>query len=403
LKIVFITLASYLLLGFNRIDAKPIYVNASDFPQLIGYQRNQIVVAKSLHGTNVQLPVLQRPIILPRNRHGSILWFKDENWKVQNVADRDQFILESNFFAPNTMKAPSLNDCLPKNGIRITSSSSDQAFLYACPLWFVQNLDVGGPKVGYDLSKNYLESRHYKYTYKSENHMLFQKILLKSDSDVDVEIATDADLLIRSDIKRFFSMQFDSDDIESKLKHTRPDTFASFATLGFYLNILFFKISLDLDTDARFYEDSAHIPMTLTVPVNATEKLHPKSGVLYHFLPSADAKVQSLDYIPQFRTNLQAERDLSTYCKGQYCDFSVEFQNSKSKHTGSFKLEFKLPRDQVNLKMYPQYVDDVNKYAKEMNWRLSKDHQNQRRAGLYFEVSGLNSGEYPWDFWMSLK
>ncbi|MCX6117652.1 MAG: hypothetical protein NT027_08935, partial [Proteobacteria bacterium] len=108
MKIVFITLASYLLLGFNRIDAKPIYVNASDFPQLIGYQRNQIVVAKSLPGTNVQLPVLQRPIILPRNKHGSILWFKDENWKVQNVADRDQFILESTFFAPNTMKAPSL-------------------------------------------------------------------------------------------------------------------------------------------------------------------------------------------------------------------------------------------------------------------------------------------------------
>jgi hypothetical protein len=136
-------------------------------------------------------------------------------------------------------------------------------------------------RVSYDEARGSVTSRFYNYKFKKDNNMLFEEVSLKSSPDV--VIARDSDLYIRSDVKNFFTLNFSSADIESKLIEKRIDSLAALASLGFYLKVLFFKLTLDLRTDVAFFESSANIPMVMTLPVTASKRLHRKSGVLYSF------------------------------------------------------------------------------------------------------------------------
>ncbi|MCX6126104.1 MAG: hypothetical protein NTV34_15330, partial [Proteobacteria bacterium] len=196
-------------------------------------------------------------------------------------------------------------------------------------------------------------------------------------------------------------MQFDSHDIESKMKSSRNESVGALATLGFYLNVLFFKISMDLDTDVRFFKDSAHIPMVLTTPVDARKRLHAMSGVLYSFVLSDIVSADREILMPALTAIPSATSEGLKHCIGEICEFKLRM-NTIPGVNKSFSMELRIPKRLVEFGMFPQFVPDVGAMSKIMRWTLPKAQLSQKRVGLYLEVSGLPEGEHPWEFWMDL-
>ena len=64
-------------------------------------------------------------------------------------------------------------------------------------------------------------------------------------------------------------------------------------------------------------------------------------------------------------------------------------------------MEIVLPRQVVELGMFPWFVSDIGAATKEMGWKLPEKLDLKNRVGIYFEVSGRPKGSHPWDFKMS--
>src|SRR5690606_34212215 len=125
-----------------------------------------------------------------------------------------------------------------------------------------------------------IEAPSYTFEYQAKNHILFKNIVVNDGSN-SIDVAKDANLKIRANLKKFFTFEFDSRDIRSRIEASRtgPQGFIGFAS--FYLKVLFFNINLKLTTGVSFWEDSVHVPMVMNIPVKPHEWLHPASGLLY--------------------------------------------------------------------------------------------------------------------------
>lgn len=257
--------------------------------------------------------------------------------------------------------------------------------------------------VAFDKKNHRLESATYQYKFNPENYMQFSSIAFRGADGWDV-VAEDSRMLIRADVKNFFTMNFDSRQIESHLEESRLGPVGDLARLSFYLRILFFKIDLRLSTDVGFFLDSGHIPMMVNIPVNAYEYLHPASGILYTWAlsPAAEAGVKDV-HMPLL--------DVDTVKKG-YVELAKIGQRSCRKGDCEYRytvdvrgrrlsMDLVVKKALVDRGFFPIYVDDVNKYKEAMGWELNVP-KDVRRPGIYFEVSGLPKGGHPWDFWLKL-
>jgi len=231
--------------------------------------------------------------------------------------------------------------------------------------------------------------------------MLFDSISFKNSNGVPVQVATDADILIRADIKNFFTMQFDSTDIVTQMKAYRIEPFAALASLNFYLKILFFRISLDLETDVQFFKDSAHIPMVITIPRDANQRLNRKSGVLYSFALSENMREIRPVKMPVLNPDKLSIQEGLEYCDGNICSYEVSFQTSAVANK-VLTLMLKLPRRLAEFGMIPRFVVDVGDSAPAMQWSMPRSQRGMHRVGLYLEVSGLPKSQHPWDVWLQL-
>lgn len=370
---------------------------------LIGQARNSIIVVTN-EGT-IEKPALKmrRPGMIPLDNSAHFKWFRPEEegrWRGGPLAFHDQLSLGEEMYGADIKGDLRFSGCLPLRGIKVTKRSTGQvAWLASCGTEVLARLPAAGQEVTVDMPSTTLESKYYRYRFKAKNHMLFDSIELKKKSpQAFVPLAHDGDLLIYADVKNFFTLQFDSSDIESLMRSTRVEDFGALATIQFYLKILFFKITLDLDTDVAFFRSSAHIPMVLTVPKNAEKRLNPKSGILYSFVLDDGVRFDPKSKMPIFDANAdQTSGGVDGYCSGDQCEYSVVFVRD----TSEFSMNLLLPKSLVERGMYPRYVDDVVEGSKSMKWRVPK--QNEKRRGLYFEVSRLPAGEHAWDLWLGLK
>lgn len=342
---------------------------------------------------------LHFPGVIPIQNKHFMQWFDDDSWRLGPLLPNDLIVLTDAHFGSPVTRPLRLSECQPAQGWKVFRQNKE-AYLVICSDAALKKIPIENKAVTFDASKQTLESPSYVYRFKPSNHMLFDSIRLKQKGGKVIEIAKDADLLIRADVKRFFSMQFDSSNIESRMKQHRIENFGALATLGFYLKVLFFKISLNLETDVQFFSNAAHIPMVLTIPVNAKDKLHPKSGVLYSFALGSSAKETHVE-MPRLLDNPFSPKDGLTYCEEDSCRYRLKFE-SELEPDKEFALELHLPKTLVEYGMFPQFVSDVGDAAPGMNWSIPSSKRGVRRVGLYLEVSGLPQGEHPWDFWMEL-
>ena len=260
------------------------------------------------------------------------------------------------------------------------------------------------PVVSFDRTGNRLESPTYRYLFNPDNYMQFDSISFHGPGGAWEQIAADSRLLIRADVRNFFTMNFDSRQIESNLEATRLGPVGNLARVSFFLRILFFKIRMSLATDVAFFRDSGHIPMQVNIPVNAYEYLHPASGILYSWIlsPTAQRGAQHID-MPKldvdeinkgFKSLANAGR---RWCVQELCRYKFGVDIGEKR----LSMELNVERRLIDRGFFPQFVDDVERYKDAMGWDIDIP-KGQHRVGMYFEVSGLPEGGHPWDFWLRL-
>jgi hypothetical protein len=294
---------------------------------------------------------------------------------------------------------PDFPGCLPQKGLPVFTAQGS-AWLLSCGEDVTGSIDVVPPRVIYQESSREISTKGYSYRFKKENHMLFEELTLKGNEEK--VIARDSDLYIKSDIKNFFTLNFSSADVESKIMAYRVEPLAALASLGFYLKVLFFKITLDLRTDAAFFESSANIPMVITLPVNAKKRLHPKSGVLYSFLAGDGVDLKNI------KTNMP--RLMPDKFSGEYiseglsrCQKVCVYELLVPSGTKTLKLKLSIKRSLVEQGLFPWFVADVAAVGEGMEWSFRRGFDPTKRIGIYLEMSGLPEGSHPWDFWIDFE
>ncbi len=338
-----------------------------------------------------------KPDMVPIDKSGHIIWFADEAWRQSPILPLDRIVLEKGMFGGPANRNVSFPGCSPQKGAKVTSAYGI-TWLMTCPNSISQNIERRSGGLAYDPVSSEVRSSQYSYKFKTDNQMLFQSIAIKGKPDQ--VLATDSDLYIKADIKNFFTLNFQSTDIESKIISKRIEPSVALASLGFYLKVLFFKIVLDLTTDVSFFENSANIPMIMTLPIDASKRLNRRSGVLYSFKLGDGLDTKSIAagmplLIPSFLDG-DFVGDGLKFCASE-CAYNLRIP-MKNK---SALMEIILPREVVELGMFPWFVDDVAAISEQMDWNIPSHVNLKNRIGIYFEVSKLPEGSYPWDFWIS--
>ena len=339
----------------------------------------------------------------PVDENGRLVFFGSGDYLLDSVAASDLMVFRTEDFGP---KLVGKTGQLPCTGGQIYELNEPMTNRYA----YLTNCDQAGSvqypnTVSFDGTAKELQSPLYKYQFNPKNHMLFQAIKFHLANGKWEEIATDSQMLIRADVKNFFTMLFDSRHIESKLEENRTGPLGSLARVTFFLRVLFFKIRMSLATDVGFFSDSGHIPMLLNIPVDASAYLRHGSGIFYSWVltPAARLGGRSVD-MPLLDPDVvkKGPRALANigirYCQDKDCHFRymVDLLGQR------LAMDLSIRRDLVERGFFPLYVEDASEFSDSMGWGGGEGMDASSRSGMYFEVSGLPQGEHPWDFWLRL-
>lgn len=340
----------------------------------------------------------------PVDDDGHLVFFDNEQFKGKDSHPNDLMTFRVEQFGERMRFG---EDKLPCRG-SLTYELADRSvrkFAYLTNCGF-QGTPASFPQlVAFDTKADKLESSTYQYRFNPDNYMQFNAISFKNKQGGWDEVASDSQLLIRADVKNFFTMQFDSDEIESQLEANRLGPVGNLARLSFFLRILAFKIKMSLSTDVGFYTDSGHIPMMVNIPVNAFDYLRPASGILYSWIqsPKAQASKREIDMpvldIPGVRRGFKEHgKDGVKHCGKTDCRFryTVDLDGRP------LSMDLRVGRALVEKGFYPVFVPDVMAAKELMGWDIKAPKAGQKRVGMYFEVSGLPEGGHPWDFWLRL-
>jgi hypothetical protein len=340
---------------------------------------------------------MARPDIVPVDGDGKIMWYGDEAWRSLPVVASDRVVLEKDMLGSPVSRPFLFPGCGPSRGLYV-STPQGVAWLVTCSDSVLKTTDVITRRVAFDEANGEIASRFYNYKFNLDNQMLFKTVTLKGSPDV--VLSSDSNLYIKADIKNFFTLNFLSSDVESKMMTKRIEPTTALASLGFYLKVLFFKIVLDLRTDVAFFESSANIPMVMTLPVDASKRLHRKSGILYSFVLGETIQPNLMDIgMPMLNPGLLSG-DFKPLGLKQ-CDVECTYQLTIPAGGKKAKMRIVIPKALVERGMFPWFVGDLAAVQEEMDWALPKKMDLKKRIGIYFEVSGLPAGSHPWDFWMS--
>jgi hypothetical protein len=84
-------------------------------------------------------------------------------------------------------------------------------------------------------------------------------------------------------------------------------------------------------------------------------------------------------------------------CVGKQCLFKYTVEIGDK----TLSMDLGVERRLVERGFFPIYVEDARRHAEAMDWEFDLK-KNEVRTGMYFEVSGLQAGGHPWDFWLRL-
>ncbi len=248
-------------------------------------------------------------------------------------------------------------------------------------------------------------SQHYDYQYLPNNQLMYKSLVAKDTGwKESLPAASNSDLTLHLDIKRFLTLNFTNKNVESYVGRSASGPVGMVGSIDFYLRLLFMKIDLKLGTTVGFYGDSAHIPSIIDVPVDAHSRLNAGSGLLYMW----QTENATIDRSPHANAMLDAKPSLikegwenyakegSKFCRKDNCAFSLR----GSIGTLPYGIDIYLEPSMVARGFYPVWVSDVGKFKKELGWEIAESDPG--KVGIFFNNSGLPKGQYPMNQWIRL-
>lgn len=345
-----------------------------------------------------------RPIPLqldPLDNEGNLLFPKSPNWMKEPLSLRDRLSFNLDRFGERyDRKNAGTLPCLPHEWIELNYRGK-YAYLMTCEPDPAAN---AGRPVTHIEAQRTVFSDDYRYRYTASNHLVFEQIEVASQSGEGmIPVARDSDLLIVGDVKKFFTLYFDSSDINAEIVHQRQGPMGLMGGMEFFLRILAFKINMQLLPEVNFFEDSLFMPMTMTLPVNAAKYLRRGSGIYYSWAPEKDVEWQwdksELDDLDLESLNPKGTGPLSTpspkHCNARFCHYTIV---GKAKDR-PFVMNFKIARKAADLGFFPQLIRDVPAAEKTIDHRLGR-FPGEGRIAIYFETARLPEGNHTWDFWI---
>jgi len=393
-------------LSFDVANACPVLlkgVEMQPFPTVSRHEIKAFAVEQTARGTFWKEIPLQ---IDPLDRDGDLIFFQEPSWRREQLTFQDRIALKPSDFGPAHPR-PSDLPCTTTfaNKVTLKSDPARAAWIMGCrgPVAATtKSLPSGKPDlVQYQESGATLTSNNFTYAFNKKNQMLFESIVLNGFGP----LASKADLSIRSDVKKFFTLNFDSSDVESYIELYRTGPVAVVARVSFYLKILFFKIKLALMTDVSFFDDAALIPMFISLPKSGRDHLHPGSGMIYSWkMDQEGSKIRERVQLPEIqpqvvRAGYQQLAEVGRrFCEGDMCRFGYGVVADGK----GLQLDFGIRRRLVEMGLFPQLVRDINPTRNALDWRRDRIGDLRDRRGLYLETSGLEEGEHQFDLWLRI-
>ncbi|NRA45697.1 MAG: hypothetical protein HRU09_12140 [Oligoflexales bacterium] len=411
--VIILCICNILCLHTNVVFACPAYLYfKTDLEELKGKREEISLLSYSKKTQSWNFLPLQ---VDPLNQGGGVLFEDQENMMVNDISVNDRIVFDVDGFGDQADL--SSFPCKESAIYRLINyvDNTKYAYLSVCKKDIQKKYSIDNrQKVFYNPDKHFLGSNEYTYFFNPENYLLFDKVLI-SQKNAKTLSSLNSNITILSDIKNFFTLVFDSDNIESQLENTINGPLGINGSVSFFVRVLFLKLRLSLSTDVSFYRRSAHIPMVLYLPVDATSYLNHGSGIIYNWqLSDSFKKKPTYIQMPRFNkflfsrlmnNNKDFRKFGLPYCKGsKYCYFSYKVGKDNP-----FIMQFTILKDLVNAGFFPVYVADVSQFEQLMNWGLADDLESPeekmelaRESGFYFSTSGLSEGNHAWDFWMQL-
>ncbi|MBC7532929.1 MAG: hypothetical protein H7318_15250 [Oligoflexus sp.] len=337
----------------------------------------------------------------PLDKEGSLQFPKNPAWKSDPLTLNDRLSFNIDRFSERyDGKNADALPCGPREMVEL-SYQGKYAYLMTCE---PDPLANAGRPVTHEEARRTVTSNDYSYRYTATNHLVFEQIQVAShDGKGMIPVARDSDLLIVSDVKKFFTLYFDSSDIDAEIVHKRQGPLGLMGGMEFFLHILAFKIDMQLLPEVNFFEDSLFMPMSMTLPVNAAKYLRRGSGIYYSWVPEKDVEWQwdksELDELKLELLNPNGTGPLSMpnpkHCNARFCHYTIV---GKAKNR-PFVMNFKIARKAAELGFFPQLIRDVPAAEKKINHKLGK-FPGEGRIAIYFETARLPEGTHTWDFWI---
>jgi hypothetical protein len=337
----------------------------------------------------------------PLDSEGSLLFPEGEEWRRQPVGAYDRLSFSHKDLG-EMYDGSSRPPCAASRLIELKSNHG-YAYLAVCEQSHSQRSEYVSP-VSFDSGKRTVSTSLYHYNYSEKNHLVFDKIeLLDGKREALLEVAKNSDLLIASDVKNFFTLYFDTNDIDAQINKKRFGPMGLMGGLQFYLRILLFRLELALLPEVNFFEDALFMPMSMTLPVNAPKYLRRGSGIYYTWEPGnsvewlvEDSQIQelNLDHLdPKGQIPLAKGDD--KFCQKNICRYNLL---GKVKDR-LFSLNFSIHRKAADWGFFPRLIRNVEEVEKKIQKPLSR-YSSDKRVGVYFETARLPKGSHTWDFWI---
>lgn len=402
-KVLLSVLAVLIPIYPPEMTACPAYVKGEGLPVFGQLPRNELhlFVREGVGGSTWREIPLQ---IDPLDRDGDFIFFATPEWRKETLKRYDRMTFHPEDFT-EFPAAAGYWPCPTQDVYQFTRpGTSHRAYLMRCtgPIRAdIAKVAPGYTEVDYRENDHTLSTGVFDYEFHKRNHMLFEHI----DFPGFGPIANEADLSIRSDIRKFFTLNFDPSDVESYIEEYRRGPLGIVARVSFYLKILFFKIKLSLMTDVTFFRDSAHIPMFISLPRSGRTSLHPGSGMMYswHFTqpPAPGAETVRMPAInpAAVRGGYEAIAPLaSPYCEKEVCNFGYQV----AIRDRELAMDFTMKKSLVDSGLVPLFMANVPQARADLDWKKDKHNDAAARRGIYLETSGLEDGEYSFDLWLKL-
>lgn len=392
-----------LLMSWDSLLACPGFLLGQHLPfiQDVGIRRDRV----SLHifdGKNWSPLTLQ---VDPLDRDGALLFPKDPSWRKEVLTPHDRLSFDISKFSErydeDAQKKSKVNlPCGTKELIELEYQGR-YAYLMTCE---PHPMSLQPKPVTHDEKARTVKTEDYSYIYTPTNHLVFEDIKIKGpDGTSMIGVAKDSDLLIVGDVKKFFTLYFDSSDIDAEIKYQRQGPMGLMGGMEFFLRILAFKIDLQLLPEVNFFEDSVFMPMMMTLPVDARTYLRRGSGIYYSWASEEgvewlwnESRLDDLDLeLLNPNSTLPLSKPSPKHCDSRYCLYTIV---AKAKGR-PFVMNFKINRKAADLGFFPQLIRDVPAAEAKIKHKLGR-HPGKGRVAIYFETARLPKGTHTWDFWI---